>query len=468
MGKVYVMRPPQDDDELWEYVYAVWGMKIPRIRQCPNPEHSPPFQAFADAYFARWPVSVWKASRGFGGKSQLASILACTIASTLGVEVGVAGGSGEQSKRVISHISHAWGQPNAPVELLRTDPGRSVIELTNGGKIVAQTASTKSVRGPHPVLLMVDECDEVDMDILHTALGQPMSQKGITARTVLASTHQYPDGPMTWALKHGKDNGWGIFQWCYRCNLEPHGWLPASEVERKRKELPAHIFAVEIELQEPAIEGRAIDTTKVEDMFDSDFGYYDGVEGEIIELERPHGDSQYAHGLDLARKQDYTVMVTFKLMPNGTFKLVAFRRYRRRPWDEIGRKIDEAMAKWGGYCLFDATGVGDAAQVSFKEPGYEGFMMTGGPRLELYSAYVAAIERDEIRSPRIRSMYEEHKYCRVEDLWKGQASEKFHTPDTVAAGALAYRAALVSIGGDFHATGLASEPRSRVDYGEVM
>ena len=33
------------------------------------------------------------------------------------------------------------------------------------------------------------------------AMGQPMSKGGIPAQTVQSSTHQYPDGTMTYALE---------------------------------------------------------------------------------------------------------------------------------------------------------------------------------------------------------------------------------------------------------------------------
>ena len=39
------------------------------------------------------------------------------------------------------------------------------------------TASQKSVRGPHPPSLLLDEIDEMDLEIFDAALGQPMPQE---------------------------------------------------------------------------------------------------------------------------------------------------------------------------------------------------------------------------------------------------------------------------------------------------
>ena len=48
---------------------------------------------------------------------------------------------------------------------------------------------------------------------------------------------------------------------------------------------------------------------------------------------------------------------------------------------------------------------------------------------------IAALERHEIKMPRVEPVYSEHRYCRAEDLF-GHG----HPPDTVVACALAYHA----------------------------
>ena len=53
----------------------------------------------------------------------------------------------------------------------------------------------------------------------------------------------------------------------------------------------------------------------------------------------------------------------------------------------------------------------------------------------LFISYIAALERHELKLPRLDPFYREHKYCRVDDLFG-----KGHPPDTVVAMALAYHA----------------------------
>ena len=99
-----------------------------------------------------------------------------------------------------------------------------------------------------------------------------MDRDGVRAQTVMSSTHQYPDGPVTAMRRRAADLDWPVSQWCYRDTLEPHGWLTADQVTRKRLELSRTMWAVEYELQEPSAEGRAIDPAAVERMFDADRG----------------------------------------------------------------------------------------------------------------------------------------------------------------------------------------------------
>ena len=80
------------DRDLLAFVEETFGVHIPAVACCP--EHVAPAQAFCDAYFNRASVAVWKASRGFGGKSTLLALLALTEAITLKADVTVLGGLG--------------------------------------------------------------------------------------------------------------------------------------------------------------------------------------------------------------------------------------------------------------------------------------------------------------------------------------------------------------------------------------
>ena len=207
-------RLPQDDDELWQYIRVVWGITIPRQSVCKH--HVAPFNALADAYFGRYPVTVWKASRGFGGKSTLMGVLSIIEAATLGAQITILGGSAAQSQRVHEVTKELWHHDYAPKGLLADEPTTFTTRLKNGAWIVALMASQKSVRGPHPQRLRLDEVDEMDLDLFEAAQGQPMDSRGLRSQTVISSTHQYPDGTMTELLKRANEKGWPVYEWCWR------------------------------------------------------------------------------------------------------------------------------------------------------------------------------------------------------------------------------------------------------------
>jgi len=209
--------PLKTDAELKIFLEVAFGVRLPDKQVCAD--HSTPFRAFSEAYFSRAPVSVWVGSRGFGGKTYTLAALGLTEAVTQCVDVNILGGSGEQSNRVHEHTQAFWNHQNAPVGMLAKDPTRRETALTNGAVIRALLASQTSVRGPHPVKLRCDEIDEMEIEILDAALGQPMDRHGIQAQTVLSSTHQYPDGTMTAILRRAAEKGWPVHKWC----LPPNG-----------------------------------------------------------------------------------------------------------------------------------------------------------------------------------------------------------------------------------------------------
>jgi hypothetical protein len=146
-------RLPENDDELAAVVTAMWGVTIPR-HTCGDPGHTAPFTAFADAYFNRGPsMTLWHGSRGFSGKSFMLSILGITKAFLLGCDVNLLGGSLAQSTNIHLHMRNAMDYKNSPRYMIETE-SQTLVKLTNLAHIRPLTASQKTVRGPHPPLLL--------------------------------------------------------------------------------------------------------------------------------------------------------------------------------------------------------------------------------------------------------------------------------------------------------------------------
>jgi hypothetical protein len=429
-------------DDLDRFLRDRLKIKLPNVRCCQN--HSTPHEAFHNAFFAADPISVWKASRGMGGKSFTLSALAWTEAVLLRADVNILGGSGEQSKRVVESIGNLWELPTAPRRALLSEPGAQKQKLKWGNRIVALMASQTSVRGPHPQRLRLDEVDEMKLSILDSAMGQPMSKGWIQFQVVMSSTHQYADGTMAEVLKRAGARGWPVFEWCYRENLEPHGWLSLAEVERKRSVLTTAMWETEIELQEPSAQGRAIEVEKTEAAFSTDAK---------LEPKSDEPGAAYGTGADWAKKKNHTVVVTIRkdVRPR---RVVAIKRTNKEPWPAMAGYLDAQVATYGGTSCHDNTGLGQVVH-DLLDHDSDPFNMVGVQRADLLSEYVAAIEKGDLVWPRpdpgddseegraLQAAYSEHKYATREDLYKGSkdGTGTHHLPDTISAAALAWRAA---------------------------
>jgi hypothetical protein len=339
--------------------------------------------------------------------------------------VNVLGGSGEQSKKVLSYIS-SFGARSEVKHMLAGEVQRET-RFVNGAKVTALTASQTSVRGPHVPRLRLDEIDEMDLMVLDAALGQTMRQKGIETNIVMSSTHQYMDGPMTEMLKRADEREWPVYEWCWKeTSAAPTGWLMDEEIARKRREITDYMWNVEYDLQEPTPGARALMAESVEAMFKRELGEFDGRPSEYIEIEEPVPGAMYSTGADWARKGHFTTIITTRT-DVWPMKVVAFERRNREPWPVIIGRLDTRMERFPGPAAHDATGIGDVI-AGFMLNDAKGNIMAGKNRTQMILRYISAVENGQYEAPYIRSMYAEHKNATGEDVW-GTG----HLPDSLSA-----------------------------------
>ena len=105
LAEVGIDLPISTAANLWRYIVASTGIRIPCRRICPH--HSSPWDAFCYSYFARGTNAVWWASRGYGGKTYMAALLADTVAKTQGTSTNIMGGSQSQTIKCVSYL-HEW------------------------------------------------------------------------------------------------------------------------------------------------------------------------------------------------------------------------------------------------------------------------------------------------------------------------------------------------------------------------
>jgi Terminase RNaseH-like domain len=434
-------RAPRSDDELYELVRALWGITIPRHKVCSD--HDAPFDAFSEAYFRRRPSILIHGSRGLSGKSRLMSILGLTVASVLGSDVNIVGGSLNQSINIHNTMRNAWESTNAPKYLIKEETATR-IKLTNKSIIMPLTASQKSVRGPHPPSLLLDEIDEMELAIFDASLGQPMPQENwkgdiIRPMTVMTSTWQYPDKTFAEVQQRFVDRDEKIYRWCYKDTSNPiDGWLDEETIAQKRLEIPAEMWRVEYDLGEPSIGNRAIDTAAVERMFslpEEAIKQKVGKEVQEYRFEDPKQDREYVIGADWAQSQDWTVIsvVDVSFFP---VKVVHWLRMRRHPYPVMIGHFNRLMKEYNAEGIHDATGLG-AVVADYVDRRARGFLMTGAQRDNMLSEYISSIENDKWKAPRIPVFYKNHLYCSVEQIYA--RGKEYHLPDEICSMALAWR-----------------------------
>lgn len=512
-----------------------------------------------------------------------------------GADVVVLGGSARQSKRVHEAEAAAWNHviehpdKNGTIqrfatplrELLAGEPTSYYTRTKRGNSLLAITASSKSVRGPHPQRLRCDEVDEMDLAILDAALGQPLSARGIREQTVLASTHQYQDGTFSEALARAQENGWPVFRWCvpaetlvlgprgeqavrdlcpgdviyaydgdhfvqtrlgavwstgvkrtvvvqttggelectadhrvltdrgwvpagrlrvgarvvtaalpsagrggegeasqsgdslrpryasvvavtagrdvevwdvsvpvyhnfvangfvvhncYRESLVGNGgWLPASDVERKRVTIAAYMWQVEYELQAPEPGTRLFSGEVLETLFARRFGVYEEQLGRYYELDKPQAQAKYATGADWAQDRDYTVIVTLRIDVSPV-RLVAYERLQKLDWSFMAGRLDARVRRYPGVALHDGNGPGAVLKDYLEEPAVP-YNPQGRARTRFYGDYLLAVEHGRVIAPSLSVLEAEHRALTSEMLFGGG-----HPPDTVVAMAMAWSA----------------------------
>jgi hypothetical protein len=440
---LFIRRPPQTPDELHAWYRAVLGVNFPRHACCA--EHSSPFSIAEDMYFRRHPVIVVKASRGVGKSFTLA---AAVIGTSIlqGVYTTVLGGSAAQSLNVTELSQQFWVAPYAPRSLLVKEPTRYDTYLRNGGHIRALMASSRSVRGQHPNVLVVDEADELpDISLLDAAQGMPSVQTSSAGQdlmpiTILSSTHHYPDGPMAEILRRAEEKNWPTKIFCWRCILKPHGWMMPEFIVQKRQEMTATAFAVEFDLADPAVRDGIIHPELVAYMWDENQGSYEGRPGEVIRLEEPRYGVEYVHGVDWAKKRDWTVHTIWRPdVDTNEWHLVYFHRTNRLPWPEMVGAVMRELQNYPGSLGHDATGVGDVIGDLFPEEARQqrnvrDIIMRGEVRSQMFEDYIRAVESKVFRAPRIKWAFQEMLYCQYEDLH----SSSGHPPDSIVSGSMAW------------------------------
>ena len=196
-------------ERLGDYIYKCTGRRIPSRAVCKN--HNAPLDFMREFMFGDSDILVL-ANRS-GGKTATSGMATALVAYHDRVSSKVLGGSGEQSLRMYEEAK--WLLEQGYEDRLSDDILKTEAPFIGGHSISIMTQSMKSVRGPHPPLVVYDEIDEFEEDVFEAGKSIPKTdpRRDFPAKLVMQSTRHYPGGLMSKAWKK-EDDDLKKFVWC--------------------------------------------------------------------------------------------------------------------------------------------------------------------------------------------------------------------------------------------------------------
>jgi hypothetical protein len=252
VGDTFETIAPKTKEHLHLYCAIVLNMRFPYPKNCP--EHDSILDAIWDTYAEEVDSSIWYAMRGSGKTYTLSGLSYLESLFKPQCGITILGGSLEQSTKAVGYLDYLWNLPGVPNYMLANGnvAGRGY-KLTNGSWVTALAASAKSVRGPHPQKLRLDELDEMDEKIYDAALGQPKENHGIRDNILISSTLHHAFGLMTKVIDERHEKGAKLYQWCVEDIKQPFGFWSVDELRRRKRQLTKAMWDAEYLLKRPQI-----------------------------------------------------------------------------------------------------------------------------------------------------------------------------------------------------------------------
>jgi len=233
---------PESVAELAAYVRAHFGITLPPTPACPD--HDAPLTFLAEAFFYDFPdilireglrtvpKAIVMGSRK-SGKTLLMSILHM-LNSTFKPNCYTThvGATQVQGHRCYQYFTNFLTRP-----VFAHSYKNSLISMTkfyNGSTVEILSGSTKSVSGPTPQKLSVDEFDQWDYDTYQTAIQMTVPTPNIKAQTWLISTRYTATGLLARTLPDATTQGFTVYRWCE--------WDTAKPCRVCRQDCPLHTW----------------------------------------------------------------------------------------------------------------------------------------------------------------------------------------------------------------------------------
>lgn len=349
--------------------------------------------------------------------------------------------------------------PNAP-KLLKTN--ERVTTNAIGSKITSLASSKESGRSFSATHLIFDELAFIEYaeDIWQaatatlsqtngrvTAISTPKGRANLFARILESPPSKHRDGLNEMGFRTFNYAWWDVptynpFYAQYKAAknaTERKDWIDKARTgDWYRSNRPKYTdlaWKQEFEGALDANVGTVFSTRQIEKVFIRNFLEYQedprGVFDTWYTTPREPGHF-YATGIDLGRKNDPTVVITYDYTdyPNGPAKMVEFVRIEagRGDWEMIGSAVKSRLEYWKSDCRHDGTGVGDIVSDTLDNLSRP-FSFTKTSKQNIIELVQHAFDYQQLRIPKIDVLYREHQRY----IW----DDKHIIQDTVMANALA-------------------------------
>lgn len=274
-------------------------------------------------------------------------------------------------------------KPLLSLDVRAGEPKRSKprqIDLVNGSTLSFRSADREdSLRGGGVDFLVVDEAGSVPTRVWTEVLRPTLADTG--GRMLAIGTPKRRNWFYEWFQRGRDDTNPEVAAFQAPTESNPH--VPAEEIEHARATNPERVFRQEWQAE----------------FLDETGGVFTDLGERALREYDPDavdGEGGYATGVDFARSDDYTVIVT--LDEEGL--LVHFDRVRQVGWPEIQRRVERAVENYPGPAALDATR--DNAIVSNLEDAgvsVEPVEFTAKTKRELIENLVTAVENEELTLP---------------------------------------------------------------------
>ncbi len=198
-----------------EFLAALQVAIVGTKKLCNQSDHTSQFRVLSDVLrgvagdYVIWASRAGSKTYLFGGLDSW--VKSCSKAR---YETRILGGSLEQSMLSYEAMKIFRDETDPLNARVQGDILQSKTDFKNKSKVSILAASIKSVRGPHPQALKLDEVDEIDPIVYNAALSQPLSKFGHTSVLGMFSTNHNIMGQMDKALAKAKESGTSIYKYC--------------------------------------------------------------------------------------------------------------------------------------------------------------------------------------------------------------------------------------------------------------